>query len=242
MNGIFTVLFFLIITTIYAITKYYTQDNPVFLYIYVLVVMITQFFINLNLTKSICGSSQWTLAVLSTFIPWTFIFSILVYVISVFPGWLKPFSNTIGYGIALLAGLNTTINKIIKFDKKNTDDKISQMLGYIYADNSMLINEITPSNFDYFWDKMKSLFKNGVYSNNSLKNELLNMVRLKHIVAESIWYILTGLLVTSITYNYILNSECSQSADEMIRRHNKYKDDIENDKQESNPRIYSSYE
>ena len=35
-----------------------------------------------------------------------------------FPGWSAPFSNTFGYGIAMLAGLNDTMNDIIEPNPK----------------------------------------------------------------------------------------------------------------------------
>ena len=41
-------------------------------------------------------------------------------------------------------------------------------------------------------------------------------------VASFVWYSLTGMLVTSVSYNSIVNSGCSQSVEEMEKRHNEY--------------------
>ena len=69
---------------------------------------------------------------------------------------------------------------------------------------------------------MQSLMKESAKTSQSLKEKLRDMVRLKDIVSEFIWYMLTGGLVTSVGYNYIVNSSCSLSATEMKKRHDEY--------------------
>ena len=77
--------------------------------------------------------------------------------------------------------------------------------------------------------------------------ELLQYIKMKTEIAEFIWFALTGILVTSISYNYILNSGCTQSVEEMEKRHNEYvsqEQQIQNAQQqkESGQTIYKSYE
>ena len=67
-----------------------------------------------------------------------------------FPGWLIPFSNTFGYGIAKLGGLNNLLNKILKPQDATGNPKLTKALADIYTDRSLLINEIGISNFDTF--------------------------------------------------------------------------------------------
>jgi hypothetical protein len=55
-----------------------------------------------------------------------------------------------------------------------------------------------------------------------LLTELFNLIILKNNIAEIIWYILTGLLVTSIIYNYLVNNECKRSIKQMQNRHKNY--------------------
>jgi hypothetical protein len=194
--------------------------------IYLCLLFIGQFFVNLNLTNRLCGENQWDTTLMVTLLPWTFIFVLLTYLLTLFPGWLSPFSNTIGYGITLLAGISSLMNNILQPNPKllpnNPQNKVIQeSLAHIYSDKSLLINEITIENFEYFWQKMSGIFKAGVKDNISLKKQLYNMIRLKTLVAEYIWYILTGLLVTSVSYNYLINTGCKTSVNEMKKRNNK---------------------
>jgi hypothetical protein len=202
-----------------------------YFYIYLLSVLLVEYFVNLNLTTSICGSSQWTTALFVTILPWGIIFGILTLLLTMFPGWLSPFSNTFGYAIALMAGLNDTFADIIEPNPKGIKLKpdesiLQQALAHIYSDKSLLINEITVDNFDYFWDSMKGVFKQSVYENDTFKNNLYSMVVLKNTVSMCIWYILTGILITSISYNYIINSGCKASAAEMQERHVQYEQEL----------------
>ena len=52
-------------------------------------------------------------------------------------------------------------------------------------------------------------------------------ILLKNNISEFTWFVLTGGLVTSASYNYILNSGCQQSVSEMKKRHTEY---VEKDK------------
>ena len=66
-------------------------------------------------------------------------------------------------------------------------------------------------------------------------------------VAEFMWYALTGTLVTSISYNSIINSGCTQSVEEMEKRHDEYlekeKQISEDNKNKSDKQIvYKTYE
>ena len=252
-NPSFAIIWFIIITTIYFIIKYKTPNNIIkskqnmYFGIYTLLIVIGEYFINLGLTKAMCGTNQWGTATIVTIIPWVIIFGILKIMLIAFPGWLSPFSNTFGYGIARLSGLNNIMNKLIKpkiNDSATPESKeMQEALAHIYADKSLLINEITQENFELFWDKMKGLFTE---QQDELKEKLKDMVRLKDIVSEYIWYMLTGTLVTSVGYNYTINIGCKQSVQEMQKRHDEYEKDVlktnnkDNDKKPK--RVYTTYE
>ena len=53
---------------------------------------------------------------------------------------------------------------------------MEQALAHIYSDKSMLVNEITPTNFEYFWNNMKGVFQKGVFGNIELKNKLYSLL------------------------------------------------------------------
>ena len=210
-----SVLFFIGITAVYSAMQYFATSAGMRMaatLIYFLVVIVVQFFLNLGVANQLCGTPQYGTAALVTFIPWFFIFGLLKVVLTVFPGWLGPFSNTLGYGVASLAGLRNTLDSILapKITSAGSTKKATDALEHIYADPSLLINEITPQNFDSFWETMKGghLFRQGAEAH---RGALLKLVRLKNIVAEFLWFVLAGSLVASVSFNYMVNTTCSQS-------------------------------
>lgn len=79
-------------------------------------------------------------------------------------------------------------------------------------------------------------------STSLLMGQFKNMIKMKELISEYIWYLLSGLLVTSSSYNMIVNSNCNQSVNEMKKRHDQYEKDVakaEKKAKESPPeRIY----
>ena len=73
------------------------------------------------------------------------------------------------------------------------------------------------------------------------------IVGLLHIwdnVSEYIWYMLTGTLVTSVSYNYVVNKGCSQSVKEMKKRRKAYEKRLEEKQAASKvePKVYTTTE
>ena len=244
-NPTSSIIFFLVLTLGYFITKYYL-DTPVISAIYFLTLIIVQYFINLSLTSEICHESQYGLAMTTTLFPWLLIFGTMVVFIKVFPNWLSPFSNTFGYLFTYMTGVNDFLMEILKPESKNS------IVAKIYENKSLLINSITLENITDWWDNM-SKQPNGILKSTAGGNtsdafkQLEKFIKLKTNVAEFIWYTLTGVLVTSVSFNYILNSGCTQSAGEMEKLHNEY---LEQEKklaatkktQDKNQIIYKTYE
>lgn len=218
-------IFFFVVTTIYFIVKYNVDNQKSVLMAtisYVLSIIIGEFFINKNLTNEMCGEDQWGTAFSITLAPWLVIFGLFLIMLDIFPGWKTPFSNTIGYGVVLMAGVSGVVREIFKDPGKPSSGnvKIDQSIEYIYRDQSLLINEIGEgeSAFNDFWTTMKSAMKANVFENSVLKEKLKGLVKLKYLTSEYIWYILIGALVTSISYNYLINIGCSHSAANMIKK------------------------
>jgi type VI protein secretion system component Hcp len=210
--------------------------------IYIVILVIGEYFTTLALTKKMCGSHQWVSALLASLIPWLLIFGVVNVMLKIFPGWLSPFSNTFGYGIAKIAGLSKLTKQLFK-SKIDTDSQelkgVQELLANIYGDQSLLMNEITPTNFYEFWKKLSPLFKNESKNNMSLKDSLFNIIRIKQMVSEYIWYLLTGLLVTSVSYNYVVNTSCSNSVKDMQQRISGLEDSQETDPE---TRVYTTNE
>lgn len=211
--------------------------------VYILLLLAGNFLINLSITTELCnGTSQWGTTFLITFIPWIIIFGIINIILIIFPGWLVPFSNTFGYFIITLFGIKDLFNKKIINGKNkygNVDNNIIDTSGIvlatalqqIYGNESILINEIPRvgnneeerlDSFKDFYETMKKLkiFKDN--SDDEIKVQLYKLLIIKDYIAEYVWYILTGILVSSITYNYIVNVGCSFSSLQMSKQYNEY--------------------
>lgn len=253
-------LWFVILSIIYAIAEYFNGKNgggkntssaKAFFFIYVLAVFVGEFVINLNLTSSLCGGApQWSTAMIVTGLPWILMFGTVVVMLNMFPGWLSPFSNTIGYGVAKLSGLGQVLDSILAPNpkaKSAANEAMDEALAQIYSDQSLLVNEITLTNFDFFWNKMKGAFQPGVFSNTDLKMELWNMIWMKEVVGRFVWFLLTGAMIVSVSYNYLVASGCTLSVQEMDKRHADYQKQAEEDRvtaaaKDSDQRIYSTTE
>jgi hypothetical protein len=242
-------LVFTVITTIYYIIKYNLDDSitssmdTVYFVMYILILVVTHFFMNLNMTRAMCGSNQWETTFIVTAGPWIVIFGFLFIALKTFPSWLMPFSNTIGYGLALLAGLSETTEKLFKSTEGATKEELG-FLEKIYTDKSLIINEITINNFPNFWQNMKGLFRDEVKNDptNAVKKSLYQLVKLKELAAEYIWYVLAGLLITSVSYNFIINASCKRSVQDMQEAHNQHEqqeNELQEAKQSTEQRLYT---
>jgi hypothetical protein len=222
-------LWFFIVTTLFFIIKYNIEETSILTATvsYILLIAIGEFCINLSLTNEMCGEAQWGTAFSITLVPWLIVFGLLNLMLNLFPGWKTPFSNTFGYGMALMGGLTPLMKQIFKdpADIPSSEDaKAKQTIQYIYHDQSLLINEIGQGRdkFNEFWDSMISVMKSTAKEDPALKKQLESIVNSKYITAEYIWYMLAGTLVTSISYNYLVNIGCDSSAKKMLDRREAY--------------------
>ena len=244
------ILIFVLYTICYFVVMFYidfAKNNPTAsFFIYVCLLLVIQFGNNSQVLYSTCGHIPYGAVIKVTLLPWILIFYCLNFLLTIFPGWLLPFSNTFGYGLATLAGLKDTLNGLLKSDipTKNKEDKdLSNILGRIYADRSLLINEVIPDTVDNFIDKMRKGNLLRSYTDgkqDELINQLRRLVLLKELTAKAIWYILAGMLTISVSYNLIINSQCSKSVDDMKKRHKEYEDALEAEEKISQPekRVY----
>ena len=231
------IFFFLAVFGAYAYYKY-TKNGVLsggITFLFFLVLLIGEYFINLAMSKDICGFDQEKTALMATVLPWFLVLGALKAALIVFPGWLTPFSNTFGYMfVSAVTDLKDVFNAILtpqfdlapeaqkgggddgadipKDDVKNKRDigrDIGRALEQIYTDQSIILNELGLDNLDRFWDS----FKESRLIRQSAKVEDLEKIRkflmMKTIVGEFVWLVLCGLLVVSISYNYLLNMGCS---------------------------------
>lgn len=245
---------FLILTLAYSVFKYYNKSSTVlniWTGVYFLSILIILFFVNLSITNEMCGFSQYNIAFKATLFPWVIIFGSLFIALKIFPLWLSPFSNTIGYFFAYISGINSLITSILTDPStlNSSPDTVSivKAINNIYEDNSLTINKITLENFEVWWERMskEKIFKSTLDS--TYKDALYSHVKMKTVIAEFVWYALTGISTIFMSNNIVINSGCSQSAAEMEKRHNEYLEKenkiVENNtKNASNQINYKTYD
>jgi hypothetical protein len=198
------------LSAIYFYIKYITDLGATLDFLFLLVVIIFMYFINVNIIQTKCGVSGSVGK--ATLLPWIFIFGSMMLAILMFPEWKTPFSNTFGYFVARLAGGTKALLALLKPD---TDSEAT--LHYVYNDPSLLINTFTPLNFQ---ETLNSIVK---ITDNPDKNKIAafrNIVKLKDIIAEWIWYLLTASIVISTSYTMLMNSECTKTAEDYVLSHN----------------------
>ena len=210
------------VTVVYFIMKYMMPEKSTVLFvIYFILILVSQFILNIYLAKQICNSpSNVGTAAVATIIPWVIIFGLLNLLLTIFPGWLAAFSNTIGYAVASMVGGSSFFTEQLLNVGNEPDKDVLKVIQNIISDPSTIINTLNDENILSFWNRSvkAQLFKNrlepieDVNANNSpLFNELKKYIMLKNLVSYFIWYLLTGILITSISYNYMLTVPCVQT-------------------------------
>lgn len=221
----------------------YLNSSKLYLAIYFLLILIVQFIVNTYLITQTCGGSiKDNLSITSTFtfIPWTLIFGAVIVVLIAYPGFKSAFSDVVGYYYVSGSANKLLTELLVSKDIQNTidsDPKISQqqknalqqaadMIIKICGNTSILINQIVPSNFVEYWNILKPLMKEQ-YQNDSpesinKRNELFELVVTRDNVGESMWYIYTGLLISSIVQFKLASRGCVVSPDQMAKNYQDY--------------------
>ena len=227
--------------------------------IYLLLVIIVQFIINTTILSSKCGGSIQTNLITSalyTFFPWLLIFGVMMIVIIMYPGFKTAFSDVIGYfyvsGSANKVLTELLIDKNIqqnmdesgaslkeKDDLQNAADAIIKICG----NTSILINQIVPTNFMNYWSILNPLMKKKFQTDNQetefKRTELFNLVVMRDTIGEMMWYIYTGILLTSIVQMKISTTPCYISPKQMEQNYQTFLEK-ENKVQEQNATAQST--
>ena len=225
--------------------KEYISNSYMYLAIYFLLVVVIQFMVNASIISTTCGGSvteNMGAAGVFTFLPWTLIFGVLIVILTVYPGFKSAFSDVVGY-----FWVSSSANKIITdllinpdIQKKMDGDTVAtpeqkeamqsaaDAIIKICGNTAILINQIVPSNFDSYWNILKPLMKETYQTENEetkkIKNDLFELVVTRDNVGESMWYMYTGLLLTSIVQLKITTRGCVNNPKTMEQNYQKYLD------------------
>tara|TARA_A100001011_G_C14302139_1_gene841303 strand:+ start:2282 stop:3061 length:780 start_codon:yes stop_codon:yes gene_type:complete len=240
---------FIFISLIYFLLRLFVSDKFsnrnevnmvkwIFLGVYLLIIISLQIVETNNYMTKLCGRESLDKAILYTIIPNVLIFGLLIMVLIAFPGWKSPFSNTLGYVLASASGIKKHFDTLLKSGLNN------ELMKKIIEDKSIIVNEMTPRNFDTFLSQMNN---NGLlmvsfdelrdYEKRSKSSEdseqltdteriyldaysgLYGAVVLKDVIAEAMWYILSGALVITMTKNAVAELECEKSTEQMKKEY-----------------------
>ena len=184
-------------------------------------------------------------------LPNLFMFGTLIIMFAFFPGWKAPFANTIGYLVARLAGVRRVFLDMIdtagRGKRKRGGSGVAMhgdeshlgkhLIQEVYDDPSLMINEITPENFNTF---MEELHSNRIIGEGASKYfpKLYKLVTLKDCISEFIWFILVGVLVITTSYNALTQIACTKNTAAMLAAHNEWNDQQNNVQKPPTPKVF----
>ena len=212
--------------------------------IYFLIIVFIQFFVNIGAMSSICGGSQSSnigTAAWYTFIPWLFIFGIVMVILMAFPGLKSGFGDVVGY-YAVYYSANNVLSDLLldpdlTADLESTQDSeegkktaiaTAQAITKLMGNNSILINQVVPNNFLQFWSMISPLIK-PEYRNNQesveLRNKkelLLKLATRRDNIGEACWYLYTGIFLIIYTQYRISTHECDVNPELANEKYKEY--------------------
>jgi hypothetical protein len=223
--------------------KSYTSNSYIYLAVYIFLVIIIQFMVNASIITSTCGGNiteNIGSAGVFTFLPWILIFGVLVLVLTIYPGFKSAFSDVIGYYY-----VSTSANKVLtellidkdiqskldsdatmSADKKVAMQSAADAIIKICGNTSILINQIVPNNFNNYWGILKPLMKDQYQTDgpaaDSMKSKLFELVVTRDDVGEAMWYMYTGILLTSLVQLKISTKGCASNPKTMEKNYQKF--------------------
>lgn len=212
----------------------FKQESNTRLAIYLAVVILSQFIINTSFVINACGGSSvsnYGSAFLITFLPWIFIFGIMLVTLIMYPGFKGAFADIVGYFFVAdkandalsnilisdsvtQGAINSVEDANVKSDLVKAAESVSKMLG----NKAIIINQITPLNFNDMWNTLKQLMKPNMFENEEAKSGLLDIAVMRDSIGEAMWYVYTGILIISYTSYKITSATCPPDVNKLIKR------------------------
>ena len=111
-------------------------------------------------------------------------------------------------------------------DKRAAMQDAADAIIKICGNTSILINQIVPSNFVQYWDILTPLMKEKYQTPGSesqeIKNDLFSLVVTRDNIGEAMWYIYTGILLTSIVQLKLTSRGCVSNPKTMKQNYQKF--------------------
>ena len=112
-------------------------------------------------------------------------------------------------------------------DDKQAIREVADLVLKLCGNTSILINQMTPRNFEPYWSLLTPL-KKPKYQNDSnqetqtLKKQLFDLTVTRDSIGETLWYVYTGLLLTSIVQLKITTRGCAANPKTMEENYAKF--------------------
>ena len=193
------------ISAIYFYCKYTMKLSDTSNWIFFAIIVAFMYFANMAIIQSKCSSPMPVFR--ATFLPWCLMFAPTLLALTIFPSWKSPFSNTFGYLVARIAGGTKALLVLLV---------PNQPLQYVYEDPSLLLNQFTTTNFETMFQSMKEVMVDDAVK----KEALFQVIRLKEIISEWIWFLLAGSVAISSSYTILMNTECTKSEEDYLLQQN----------------------
>ena len=166
--------------------------------------VISMFIIFASIVKIRCGTAPFGDVLGAVLPPWIFMVGGVIVLIHLFPGWIQPFSNTFGYMVCLIPGIDSRGKLKAILSEDNPTCKL------ILEDPTLMLNQFSSSRFN---DLMAKLTKEGVVVTDNEKGmkDFRQIVHIKDSVAEFMWHLLVGCVAITTAYNNMMNNVCQKA-------------------------------
>jgi hypothetical protein len=202
------------------------SSNYTLLFIYFLTIIISQFFINSYILSETCGNNftnNLKDSAYYTILPWTLIFGMVIIVLIAYPDIKSAFSDVYGYYYVAGSTNNILVDLLDNNTTKDQNPAKFDLIQKIYANKSLLVNQIFPSNFNNYWEQIKNLFKPDLTNVDAKKEELRKLVYTRDSIGEGMWYIYTGILICSLVQLKLSSVSCNSDQETLEANYKKFK-------------------
>jgi hypothetical protein len=126
---------------------------------------------------------------------------------------------------AVLVGGKTSSQK--GGNDKQAIREVADLILKLCGNTSILINQMTPRNFEPYWSLLTPLKKPKYQNDNSaetqtLKKQIFDLTVTRDNIGEALWYVYTGLLLTSIVQLKITTRGCATNPKIMEENYAKF--------------------
>lgn len=208
------------------------KTHKLYLISYCLLILLGSFFINYNISKSLCPDSPiniYTL-ILHTLLPWLLIFGSIYGLLLIFDTWHRPFSNTLGYFVIKILQVERYFSKLLEpardaiSTKTEENEQLLQAILNIETNKNIFINELDedPILYKQFMQQLKDAKIIKLLSENdgeNNENEIYKLIVIKNSVGRFVWFFLAGIVISTITYNNMINSSCNISKESILKQY-----------------------